>query len=68
MSHKGTIKLVYQESFEVPAEELAEGTLFIEINNSALNGDKDRLKIGVYSGEELIETTITQFLAPRSYN
>ena len=68
MSHKGTIKLVSQESFEVPAEELAEGTLFIEINNSALNGDKDRLKIGVYSGEELIETTITQFLAPRSYN
>ncbi|MEM9363080.1 MAG: cytochrome c oxidase accessory protein CcoG [Bacteroidota bacterium] len=68
MSHKGTIKLVSQESFQVPAEELAEGTLFIEINNSALNGDKDRLKIGVYSGEELIETTNTQFLAPRSYN
>ena len=68
MSHKGTIKLVSQESFKVPAEELAEGTLFIEINNSALNGDKDRLKIGVYSGEELIETTNTQFLAPRSYN
>ncbi|PRX57624.1 cytochrome c oxidase accessory protein CcoG [Flagellimonas meridianipacifica] len=68
LSHKGTIKLVSKDSFEVPAEELAEGTLFIEINNSALNGDKDRLKIGVYSGEELIETTITQFLAPRSYN
>ena len=68
LSHKGTIKLVSKESFEVPAEELAEGTLFIEINNSALNGDKDRLKIGVYSGDELIETTNTQFLAPRSYN
>lgn len=68
LSHKGSIKLVSQESFQVPAEELAEGTLFIEINNSALNGDKDRLKIGVYSGEELIETTNTQFLAPRSYN
>ncbi|MEM9077075.1 MAG: cytochrome c oxidase accessory protein CcoG [Bacteroidota bacterium] len=68
LSHNGTIKLVSKDSFEVPAEELAEGTLFIEINNSALNGDKDRLKIGVYSGEELIETTNTQFLAPRSYN
>lgn len=68
LSHKGTIKMVSQESFEVQAEELAEGTLFIEINSSALNGDKDKLKIGVYSGEKLIETTATQFLAPRSYN
>ncbi|MGX1928669.1 cytochrome c oxidase accessory protein CcoG [Flagellimonas sp. 2504JD4-2] len=68
ISHKGTIKVVSGESFKVPAEEIAEGTLFIEINNSALTGDKDKLRIGVYSGEELIETTVTQFLAPRSYN
>ena len=31
-------------------------------------GNKDKLKIGVYSGEELIETTTARFLAPRSYN
>lgn len=68
LSHKGSIKLVSYDSFTVPAEELAEGTLFIEINASALTGDKDKLKIGVYSGEKLIETTVTQFLAPRSYN
>lgn len=68
LSHNGTIKMVSQDNFEVPAEELAEGTLFIEINNSALTGDKDKLKIGVFSGEKLIETTVTQFLAPRSYN
>ncbi|MGW9685189.1 cytochrome c oxidase accessory protein CcoG [Flagellimonas sp. 2504JD1-5] len=68
MSHKGTIRIVSKESFKVPAEEIEEGTLFIEINNSVLTGDKDKLKIGVYSGEELIETTVTQFLAPRSYN
>lgn len=68
LSHKGTIKMVSKEAFQVPAEELAEGTLFIEINNAALSGDKNRLKIGVYSGDELIETTNTQFLAPRSYN
>ncbi|WP_222983126.1 cytochrome c oxidase accessory protein CcoG [Flagellimonas meishanensis] len=67
-SHKGTIKMVSHDSFMVPAQELAEGTLFIEINNSALTGDKDKLEIGVYSGGKLIETTITQFLAPRSYN
>ncbi|MDE3742613.1 cytochrome c oxidase accessory protein CcoG [Maribacter polysaccharolyticus] len=68
LSHKGTIKLVTQNNFEVPAQGLAEGTLFIEINNAALNGDKDKLKIGVYSGDKLIETTTARFLAPRSYN
>ena len=68
LSHNGTIKMVSEEVFQVPAQDLAEGTLFIEINNSALTGDKDKLKIGVYSGDKLIETTVTQFLAPRSYN
>ncbi|WP_299164401.1 cytochrome c oxidase accessory protein CcoG [uncultured Eudoraea sp.] len=68
LSHKGKIDLVSHRSFEVPAQQLAEGTLFIEINNAALNGDKDKLKIGVYSGDQLIETTTARFLAPRSYN
>ncbi|MEO9513098.1 MAG: cytochrome c oxidase accessory protein CcoG [Flavobacteriaceae bacterium] len=68
LSHKGEIKMVSQDRFKVPAEEIAEGTLFIEINSSALTGDKDKLKIGVYSGNKRIETTTTQFLAPRSYH
>jgi cytochrome c oxidase accessory protein FixG len=68
LSHKGTITVVTHKNFDVPAEELTEGTLFIDINGSALTGDKDKLKIGVYSGDTLIETTTTRFLAPRSYN
>ncbi|MEX0289988.1 MAG: cytochrome c oxidase accessory protein CcoG [Flavobacteriaceae bacterium] len=68
MSHQGKIELVTHQNFVVPAQDLAEGTIFIEINNAALNGDKDKLKIGVYSGEKLIETTSARFLAPRSYN
>ncbi|KPM31248.1 Cytochrome c oxidase accessory protein CcoG [Croceitalea dokdonensis DOKDO 023] len=68
LSHKGEIKMVSQDTFVVPAEALAEGTLFIEINASALNGDKDKLEIGVYSKGKLIEKTVTQFLAPRSYH
>ncbi len=67
LSHSGKIELVTHENFKVPAQNLAEGTLFIEINNSTLTGDKDNLKIGVYSGDELIETTTARFLAPRSY-
>ncbi len=68
LSHKGKIEMVSQDTFEVPAQELAEGTFFIEINAAALSGDKDKLKIGVYSDDELIETTTARFLAPRSYN
>ncbi|WP_339658471.1 cytochrome c oxidase accessory protein CcoG [uncultured Polaribacter sp.] len=67
LSHKGTIKLVSNHDFIVPKQGLAEGTLFIEINSSALEKDKIKLEIGVYSGDKLIETTITNFLGPRSY-
>ncbi len=67
LSHKGTIKLVSHTNFSIEKQSLAEGTLFIEINASALTGDKDRLEIGVYSGNILIETTTTAFLGPRSY-
>ena len=67
LSHKGTIKLVSNHNFTVPKQGLAEGTLFIEINSSALEKDKIKLEIGVYSGDTLIETAITNFLGPRSY-
>lgn len=67
ISHKGTVKLVRQEDFVVPAQGLAEGTFFIEINNAAIKTDKEKIKIGVYSGDKLIETTMAAFLAPRSY-
>ncbi len=67
ISHKGIVKLVRQEDFTVPAQDLAEGTLFIEINNAAIKTDKEKIEVGVYSDGELIETTTTAFLAPRSY-
>lgn len=67
LSHPGKIRLVTHKNFVAPAESLAEGTLFIEINDKDLNGDKDKLKIGVYSGQKLVETTSVRFLAPRSY-
>lgn len=68
LSHKGVVKLVRNEEFTVPAQDLAEGTLFIEINNAAIKSDKEKLKIGVFSDDRLVETTTTAFLAPRSYN
>ncbi len=65
----GTVKRVSTiDNFTVPAQGLAEGTLFIEINKKDLSGDKNKLTIDVYSDEELIETTTVNFLGPRSYN
>lgn len=67
LSHQGTIALVAHDMFTVPEQGLVEGTLFITINASALKNDKDRLTIGVYKGDQLIETTVTSFLGPRNY-
>ena len=67
--YKGEIKLVStSDDFVVPAQGAAEGTLFIEIDKSELSGDKNKLMIEVYNGNELIETTTVNFLGPRSYN
>ena len=63
------VKLVSTTTdFVVPAQGLAEGTLFIEIKKNDLIGDKNKLTVDVYSHEKLIETTTVNFLGPRSYN
>jgi cytochrome c oxidase accessory protein FixG len=67
LSHTGKIKLVSNQNFIIPKQSLAEGTLFIELNTSAIKKDKIKLEIGVFSGTRLIETTFTNFLGPRSY-
>ncbi|SDS01170.1 cytochrome c oxidase accessory protein CcoG [Christiangramia echinicola] len=67
LSHNGDINTVKGHSILVPSSGLAEGTLFIEINRAALEEEKDKLKIAIYSGDRLIETTGTTFLGPRSY-
>ncbi len=68
MSHKGVLKLVSTTNyFNVPGQEISEGTLFVEINNAALSGDRNKIKIGVYAGDKLIETATANFLGPRSY-
>ena len=66
--YKGEIKMVStSDSFIVPEQGLAEGTLFIEIDKNDLKGDKNKLMIDVYSDDEMIETTTVNFLGPRSY-
>lgn len=67
-NYPGEIKVVAADkNIFVPEQGLAEGTMFIEINQSQLKGDKNKLYIEVYSHDKLIETTSVRFLAPRSY-
>jgi cytochrome c oxidase accessory protein FixG len=65
---KGTLKIVGQQDFKVKKQAMAEGTLFIEINQYLLQSDKTNLKVEVYNGDKKIETTKTSFLSPRSFD
>ena len=68
LSHKGTLKLVSTgNSILVPSKGIAQGTFFLEINNSALSGDRNKIKIGVFKEDKLIETATANFLGPRSF-
>ncbi|WP_372756725.1 cytochrome c oxidase accessory protein CcoG [Mariniflexile sp.] len=68
LSHKGTLKLVAtSSSLDVPGQGISKGTLFVEINNAALTGDRNKIKIGIYKDDTLIETATANFLGPRSF-
>ena len=65
----GTINVVStSDTFIVEPQGIAEGTLFIELKQSDLSGDKNDVMIDVYSKGEIIETTSVTFLGPRSFN
>ncbi|TDO72771.1 cytochrome c oxidase accessory protein FixG [Flavobacterium chryseum] len=68
INQKGQIKNVGKEHFKVKKEGISQGTLFIEIEKALLESDKTKVEIGVYNGKELLETTSTNFLGPRSFN
>ncbi|SHH40997.1 cytochrome c oxidase accessory protein CcoG [Winogradskyella jejuensis] len=66
---EGEVKLVSNsDNLVLKSQDIAEGTLFIELNKTDLSGDKNKLTIDIYSHNKLIETTSIGFLGPRSYN
>jgi len=67
ISHEGIIIIIGDDNFKLKKQNLISGTLFIEIPKSTLKNAKEKIKIGVYSNNKLIETTKTNFLGPRSY-
>jgi cytochrome c oxidase accessory protein FixG len=68
MSHKGKIITVGKKDLNVPKQGISQGTIFIEINRYLIDTDKTKLKLGIYSGGELLQTTSTNFLGPRTFN
>ncbi|PHS52237.1 MAG: cytochrome c oxidase accessory protein CcoG [Lutibacter sp.] len=67
VTHKGKINLV-GGMMNIKKQDLKEGTFFIEINKKDLNSAKEKLKIGIYSNNKLIETTTTIFIGPTKVN
>lgn len=67
LSHNGSIESVTHSNIVIPEKGLAEGTMFIKLNSAILNGGKEDLEIGIYSGDKLIEITKTNFMGPRSF-
>ena len=65
---KGEIILVGKNAIKIKREEMVQGTLFIEIPQASLKGDKLQLQLEVYNNGELIDKTETNFLGPRSFN
>ena len=63
ISHKGVIQVIEGE-INLEKNNYHEGTLFIKIAKNDINSSKERLKIGIYSNGELIETNKTNFPAP----
>lgn len=68
IDQKGEIKNVGNNHFTIKKEGISQGTLFIEIDEALLESDKTKVKIGIYNDTELLTTTTTNFLGPRSFN
>ncbi len=64
LSHKGKIDKMSLEHFDVDMEGRTEGTFFINIDKKDMHSNKERIKIGIYSGDKLIETVKTNFPGP----
>jgi len=60
----GRIQMVGRDTINVHKENEASGEFFIIMNKDSIVDRKTKLKVGVYSGEKLIEMVETNFLGP----
>jgi len=63
INHNGTIEMI-GGNVTIKDQDLAEGTIFILIPKKDLKSSKEKIKVGIYSNGELIETAVTNFPGP----
>ncbi|SCY07485.1 cytochrome c oxidase accessory protein CcoG [Flavobacterium caeni] len=68
IGQKGKIIPVGQQTIKLKKQGMAQGTLFVEIHQYLLDGEKTKLRIGIYQNQTLIETATTNFLGPRHFD
>ena len=64
---EGRVQVMGQQTLVVPAQQLAETSVLIELPPEQLEGANTKLRLGVYSEEgERLQRIKTGFLGPRS--
>jgi hypothetical protein len=48
----------------VNKQEVLEGAMFVILDKTQLDGVKTPIKVGIYKGDELLETAKTNFMGP----
>ena len=65
---KGSIYTVNKRStLRIKAEEILDGTVFIELSKEAWLGKPQKLRVGVYHKEKLLDIADVRFTGPRTY-
>lgn len=63
LNPKGTVEFVGNE-IQLQEQGIGEGAFFVAIDPSELKKMSSKISIGVFSGDELVETVSTKFLGP----
>lgn len=61
----GTVRLMGPRPFVVAKESMAQTSLLVELDPSALAGHSAKIRLGLYSNERLLDTVTTSFVGPR---
>ena len=65
-SGPGELKLMGGDTLHIPGQNLAQSSVLIALDPSALEGPKTSLSIGIYSRGKRLETVKTIFVGPRN--
>lgn len=63
-NEQGTLRMVGQEALRVARQGTAQGAMFIVLDRDDIHQMSTDVEVGVYSGDELLETVETSFLGP----